>query len=399
MSEILWGTWTCTKCRKDNSGKLRACSKCGDERDFEELAAIRLDENAPVVTDENELRQARLGPDWTCVACNVTVQGDQLKCPTCGAKQGATTEDLMFRAKTRAGDPLERALLIEQDGDVEGRLALEGRGTRPWYEGALGRGRDQIVRNPRTSIGILCGILAVVLIGFFWWGLSIHTVDGKVTGMNWTQRTERLTWTPTQMSDWEASLSNRPETKPVNGRGEVAGIRITNCAPKHHHDERYACGSHQESRSERVACGSHQSCSNSSNGNGSFSRSCSTVTDYCNRSYTVTVTDYCSRPIYRSYCSYDTQMWMQTEILSASGIGVETRWPEMTPRVLDKIVHRGDWTVLIQYTDDGEVETTENHPTSEAEYKTWSVGEKTHVDVRGWGSVSGVRRWSEIPVN
>lgn len=43
-------------------------------------------------------------------------------------------------------------------------------------------------------------------------------------------------------------------------------------------------------------------------------------------------------------------------------------------------------------------ETTTLFPTSEAEYKSWSPDEQTHVDVRGLGSVTGVRRWAEMEV-
>jgi RNA polymerase subunit RPABC4/transcription elongation factor Spt4 len=422
-AEILWGTWKCTKCNADVSGQHRKCTKCGDERDHEELEAIRLDEEAPVVTDAEELRMANLGADWSCKACNVTVREDQEKCPTCGAPKNATADDLIWRAKTRAGDPLERALILDQDGETEGRLALKGQGTKPWWDGALGKAKETAKERPKTLGAVLLVLVGLGVGIFFYRGLRIHAVEGHVSSMSWTQRSERLTWTPVTHSDWQADLVSRPEIPPSDGKGERAGVQITSCSQRRHHDESYVCGHHQEprprqvqdgtrteERTRQVRSGSHQECTKRSRKNGSFEKTCVSVPDYRTERYPVqvpkyrtvvdyvTVTDYCQRPVMRPYCSYQTQEWMQTEIRTESGEGRETKWPALEPKILDKIVRRGEWKVEITYQDGDEMETTTLFPTSEAEYKSWESNEKTHVDVRGFGSVTGVRRWAEMEV-
>jgi len=244
--DVQWGIWKCTKCHTQNSGKDRACNSCGDERDYEELRDIKWDDSAPVVTDENELKQARLGPDWFCKACNVTVQNTNEKCSTCGAKKNATVEDLMWRAKTRAGDPLERALLIDEAGDEQGRQNIKTGGTEPWWSNVLSSSKSRFKAvDPRTkkaSILILSVVVISLFIYFIWWGMQTHQVIGTVAGVNWQHDTIRQTWRPVLLDDWCSDLSSRAERPPVNGKGEVPGVAIKSTSRRVHHYNRIACG-------------------------------------------------------------------------------------------------------------------------------------------------------------
>ncbi|MDC0671218.1 hypothetical protein [Nannocystis radixulma] len=194
--------------------------------------------------------------------------------------------------------------------------------------------------------------------------------------------------------DWQSAVHARAGVLPRAGRGEAAGVRITGCREKHHHDESYACGTENYQASESYSCGSTQSCSSRSNGNGSFTRSCTSVPRTCTRSVTRTRTKYCSRPIYRTWCDYVTQDWVPVRSEVVTGEGHDgLRFADLaTAGDLERTVQSGAYAVVFSYGDDGETYTRD---TPKAEYDGWQAGEDVLVSVDHLHGPTGVRRPNE----
>lgn len=213
------------------------------------------------------------------------------------------------------------------------------------------------------------------------------------------------------VSDWEDSVGEVDEIPPVNGRGERAGMLQlgSTCSEKHHHDESYVCGSHQECtttyRTESYECG--EVCSDNGNGFATCTPS------YCTNSVPdgescQMVDEYCERPIYETWCSYITQTWEISEVQTRSGAGTEGLvWAQPTAGEEDRLRWRARYDVVIpleegeEYvfhpggtTDDDELlllEVGERDQAAEV-YRDWRVGEDILVRRLNIGPVVEVVR-------
>ena len=132
-------------------------------------------------------------------------------------------------------------------------------------------------------------------------------------------------------------------------------------------------------------------CSNRNNGNGSFSRSCHSVSKTCQRSVTKTRTKYCSRPIYREWCDYTTQTWSAARSAEVAGEGHEgLRYAEIaTSGDRERIQHSGVYRVSFAWDDGDELHVAE---VARAEYDGWRLGDPAVLRVERVRGVVGVER-------
>src|SRR6185503_12853819 len=82
------GKWRCPHCSVVNRGAGLACRGCGATRD--EHVSFFLDDDAPEVTDEALLNQARAGADWLCEYCSTSNAPEVKRCRQCGAERGTS---------------------------------------------------------------------------------------------------------------------------------------------------------------------------------------------------------------------------------------------------------------------------------------------------------------------
>lgn len=363
-----WGRWDCTRCgQKDISGRDKRCPACGDPREQHELDAMRPPDESEFETnaikDLEELAIARDGPDWSCGYCGANNRGAATVCESCGgARKEATGLGKVGELGSEVAPPLpDRAAAKE----------------------------PPIEPPRRRSIGRWVLIAAGVIALFLWCGFRDHDEEGEVVALRWAHTTELQRWTDVTRGDW-APVRPAPAVAPVRGKGEVAGRQITGCRDKHHHDESYACGTESYNASESYSCGSTQSCSTRRNGNGSFSRSCTTRSKTCYRTVRKTRTKYCTRPIYRQWCDFITQEWVTTQRKTSNGEGHgELPFPAIPPGGdLERNQFSGEYQVVVLYDDDkAHVATVER-----AEYDGWQKGDPVILTVEGFGSVVGMRR-------
>lgn len=346
-----WGKWDCTRCgQKDISGKEKRCPSCGDPREQHELDAMRPPDEAAfetaAIAEPEELALAKDGPDWSCGYCGTNNRASSPICESCGA---------------------------DRDGK------------RPPTE------KQPAPKKKPRSLGmwLLCGFGVLVLL--IAWCTIDHDEDGQVVALKWEHTTTLQRWQDVSRGDWRADLRERAGTPPRAGKGEVAGVSIVGCHPKHHHDEQYACGTENYTTTESYSCGSTQSCSSRSNGNGSYTRTCTSRPKSCTRSVTKSRTKYCSQPVYRDWCDYVTQAWVDVRAEVVRGDGHEgLRFAEIAPSGdLERAAQRGDYTVSFSYGEDGEVYVKSM---ARGDYDSWRYGDRVLVSVDRLNGATGVRR-------
>ncbi|MDC0719452.1 hypothetical protein [Nannocystis bainbridge] len=357
-----WGLWDCTRCgQKDISGRDKRCPSCGDPREQHELDAMRPPDDAAftsaAISDRDELAVAHDGPDWSCHYCGSNNRASSATCDSCGGGRDG-------RPPPPKPDPTP-----PPSGLPDRLLASWSTHRRRW----------------------IAGLVLLAFAGLVAWCTIDREYPGTVTGLHWQHTTTLERWQNVDRGDWQTAVHERAEVPPRAGHGEVAGVAITGCREKHHHDESYACGTEDYQDSESYTCGSTESCSTQSNGNGSFTRSCTSVPKTCTRSVTRTRTKHCSRPIYATWCDYVTQAWLPARSEVVRGDGHDgLRFAEIaTSGDRERTVQDGLYTVVFAYGDEGESYT---RTAEKSEYDGWQAGEAVLVSVDHLSGPNNVRR-------
>jgi len=419
-TRTFWGIWSCTSCDKTSiSGELKACPACGNPREKDELAAVKLGRAVDPTTgrvladdairDPQKLSDALAGPDWSCTACGSGNRAGALNCKKCGgpnelvvaaahmvydfaARRVAPEAERESRPSSSSSSPpkLPPPRLppdLEPDGEAP-------RGRPAWFAAALG------------TLTVLVGTPLLLLAGYgLWWAFQTHDANGVVTGLRWEQRIYVDNWQVVTKEDWRDSLSLQPTVFPKDGKGEQGGVdNIRSCRDKWHHDRRYACGTTRECRpaTRQVKDGEtcQQRCSTRSNGNGSFTETCRDVCSprYRSESYTSCKdeTKYCTEAVTKKWCSYDTWVWNEVDKKVLSGTDDDPRWPTVTLGPLDRLRRDADYRVDVAYTDAGEAAETYTSSSTEAEFRTWHKGDPAIVAIFNLGAVADVRHPASV---
>lgn len=425
MARIIELKWNCKDCdTKDILGRHKRCPNCGSPREKGEMkmSGINTDRNndgyndAPTVTDPELLKQAEAGADWFCSHCGSGNIGNGDQCSSCGSPRYGTKEEDHPDLKRPSSpsptprDPYREARVKEEKLRVEQREKREAERRQREEEELAEQLRQQKLRDRNIKLAVVGGTVVLgLLLWFFYWATQTHEVQGSIASSTWTHLSAVETWTTYTKREWEKDVSLRPEIKPVNGRGERAGVALLGgCEKEHHHYEEYQCGTKEES----YECGSNESYSStcsetesyvcgetcSDNGNGFATcrdRHCSrsvsvpcTKTRYVSKTCQRTVPKYCDRSIEYNKCNYATQKWQTAYTKRETGSGVETRWPVIQLDELQREVRTAAYSVQVRYTDAGETEIHEKDLGSLAEYIRWVQAPMVYVYINNLGGVS-----------
>lgn len=336
-TRIIWGKWDCTSCStvgisaEPPPGESQPrCPTCGNPREQQGGEAAYLDNartasgrvvDANVADTPEEVTIATAGADWTCGQCGGDNRAGQAQCQGCGSGR----HDVEVPRVQPADLPPAKL---------------------PKHFGAY------------AAFGAAAAVmLASMAFTVYTWEYRA-VVPGTVTKLSWQHTVDLQTYEPLVSGDWEAELIPSSAVMPVEGAGESGGVaNIRDCAMRHHHDDRYECGTERvcEQRSRSVSDGEtcHEVCNTVSNGNGSFTETCD---DVCSpNSHTEHYeecrdeTKYCSRPVEASWCTYDTWQWTvagQVELHGENPApGEELPWPDQDRGALQRTVRTGSYTV------------------------------------------------------
>ncbi|MCA9663010.1 MAG: hypothetical protein KC486_32040, partial [Myxococcales bacterium] len=319
-----------------------------------------------------ELRLAHAGADWSCPYCGSGNRAVSGRCASCGARVGADGSSPRKRARSR-----------RPRREPSANLDLSGlAGTAASLDPPKRRGR------------LLAGI--AVAGALFGGGLIVASggppkpvsLEAEVSRLNWTHTTQLEAWREVQRGDW-GQVHARPGKAPVKGAGAYAAIKDVSCQERQRGDERYRCGLESYTTSESYRCGSTQKCSTRNNANGSFTRSCRTVPQTCQRSVQRTRPKHCTRPVYETWCDYLTEEWTTVNTKENAGEGHGGySFPTFDALADDqRTSQRATYTITFSY-GEGSRYREEVQP---AVYESWSLGERA-ILTRVGSRIVGYRR-------
>lgn len=357
------GRWDCTTCGTVGLlGRQVDCPQCGTPRP----AGVRfyLPEDAPEVTDEAQLAQARAGADWLCEHCGGSSRATAEMCADCGAARGSSPEQ-----ETR-----EYALAaVPRSGDEGEAVRRERRATPPPPPPAPPAPRRSWKRWGAAAMAVFAG----------WCYLAPRDVPATVAEKVWERSLEVEAYRTVRESDWSVPSGGRT----VNSYRAVQSYR----QELDHHETRTRTVTDQVQVGTRTyVCGQRDL------GNGHFEDQTCTEPEYESRSRTETYQEpiYRQVPIYATKYDFDIERWVTDTVLVARGEADDPAdadapaWP--SPR-LDQRRREGErkekYTLVFRDSDDR----TFTREVPLAEYQAFRVGAPVVIEVNRAGMVSEVR--------
>jgi hypothetical protein len=278
------GKWRCPYCASVNRGAHLSCQGCGATRDKD--VRFFLEDDAPEVTDEALLSQARSGPDWLCQFCQTSNKAAEPRCGNCGAERGASP--------------------ARPEQDVARASGLLSASTPGPPKPRPGR---------RRGCGIVAAVVLLLGLGFcsVFSYFALRKTEERVTvaGFRWERSVDVEAWRKVQETAWEGE--------------QPSGARVVGRSREVHHTER------EETGTERVKVGTRDK------GNGFFEDV------YEERPV------YSDRDVYRTKLRYEIEKWVVDRTAKAEGNDQSPRWPDTRLRSGEREARRSErYTVVVQ---------------------------------------------------
>ena len=288
------GKWKCPYCGTVNRGRDLDCVGCGATRDRE--VKFFLDEAAPEVTDEAQLRAAREGPEWVCETCGSSNPSARDACAQCGAPRGGSQSREVVMVGQPAAPPPPHAPAFGSSGLLRG-----------WRTPVIGCGVTLLL----TVVGLVS--LAVFL-------TRTHEAQLTVTGVEWQRSVEVEEYKTLTEQAWEDEVPS--------------DARVLSRSREHHHDRQVQVGTRQEEESytERVQVGTRRVKTGTRDlGNGYFEDVYKDEAVYEDRRRTRTVDRpvYRSEPVYKDRVRYEVDRWTVVQTERAGGQDNAPVWPRV----------------------------------------------------------------------
>lgn len=344
--------WTCPRCETENPGPRKFCTGCGapqpDDIQFHQL------ENAVLLTEEADIREAKAGPDVHCPYCHARNPTDAEFCGACG---GSLSE-----AESRESGRIIGAFRKEKGLEKECPHCgtLNPAGTLECYGcGASLAARPetkpdaQKVKGPRTRglpkfAGIGC--LGIVLIGaavFIFSLLSKEEMTATVQQVEWMRSIPILALAPVQEDSWRDQV---PEDA-----------------------DAISCQEELRETSDEPVPG---------------------AVEVCGTPYTVDegsgygeVVQDCVYEVYDDYCSFTVMDWTVIDTMTASGTDLQPYWPETTLLAGQETGEgESEYSVIFMVAGDR----FRYYPDDEVEFSRFTPGSNWVIEVNKLGGVSVV---------
>ncbi len=291
------GRWDCPHCGTTGIlGRHQQCLNCGSPRP--EGVKFYLPENAPEVTDEQQLAQARSGPDWACEHCGASNSAGNGFCTQCGAPKGSSPEQAV---KVYTPNQVPRTGKISQP--IQNlQPPLPKKRSRPW------------------GIGHWVALMVLVLSI----GLGVRFILPREVSAIVTQET----WERTIQVEIYKTVTEEGWSVPAGGR------LLSQRAEIHHYNQvldRYETRTRQVS--ERVQVGTTtRVCGQRDLGNGYFEDVTCTEPVYETRYRTETYQEpiYRQEPVYQTKYRYEIEKWVYNRTAKATGTQQQPYWPSLT---------------------------------------------------------------------
>lgn len=283
------GKWKCPSCSTVNRGANVQCDQCGTTRDAN--VKFFLDEDAPEVTDPEQLKRAQAGADWICEYCGNSSPAASPICTGCGAPKSAKEK---------------------KHGDV-----IPVGGPPPAKPNA-----DQVVMapKPKSALGpVAFGVILLMMLMCCvcgWWQFRTQSDTATVATASWQRTIDIEDFIPVQESQWGSA----PEgAYAVRHQREQHGTREV----KH--------GTKTETYTESVQVGTKRvKTGNRDLGNGHFEDVYKDEPIYEEKQRTREVDNMVTEPVYEEHYYYTIKRWKVTRSPTTKGGATDPpAWPEI----------------------------------------------------------------------
>ena len=305
IEEVVEGYWICPNCEAKNRGAKQGCSQCGAIRG--ENVKFFCDDDAPVITDEEELEAALSGPDWICEFCGNTSPASAKNCTGCGSSRESGKQRKVKDV------PLDNS---EQESQKK-KTPEKSEPAKPLPLGC--------------QIG--CGVFALLFLILMWMGCQEKPGQLEVTQTQWKRVVTLEQYKTVVESAWQSEL---PSTaRQISSKRE---IRRYNKIPD-------GTETVQKTYTEKVKVGTKKvKVGKKDLGNGRFKNIYKQVPQYkeVTKTRMETQTKYRKEPVYENKVTYETEKWKEAGKVEASGTTEDPKWPETgvvtrtPPQVNDK---------------------------------------------------------------
>jgi len=334
------GAWDCSACgRAGIRGSKKFCGGCGHPRG--EDVTFYLPEDAPEITDEEELRRAAQGPDWNCSYCGSDNSSEDTYCSGCGASaEGAE------RRETR---------MIRDDAEKpETKAETQASVTPP---------KKKLKFSKGCMLGcagaVVVGIILLIIVYFI---SRPSDAELRVDGFQWDRTIQVETLKTLTETGWEGEIPH--------------AARIMSKKRDVHHYDKIQIGTEKKTRTvtDRKKVGTKKvKVGVKDLGNGYFEDVYEDrpVYEDVKRTETIHEPIYRKDPVYRNRITYQVDRWTKTPDQKAGAKNRQPSWPSLGPK--DRAVKKDAvYTILFK---DSSGDLYPFHLTDEAEWKKFEMGE------------------------
>jgi ribosomal protein L40E len=342
--------WTCPNCGTKNPGPQKTCAGCGapqpEDVQFEQAA------QEEIVTEEEEIRRAKSGPDFHCAYCGARNPAGTEICTQCGAD--------VSEGHARASG---RVVGAHRDRPAEDVSCPSCGAPNPATAhkcsqcgASLARPEPAPLKQPvQTRKKRGCGpvvyiigaaIILMVALGVFL-TLSSSDVVGTVEAVEWTRRIPIQALGPVTYEDWRDAIPS--------------DAVIGTCEQKAHHTQAESAPNSKE------VCGTPYTVDKGSG-------------------YGEVVQD-CEYEVYADWCEYEIEEWQVVDELTLSGNDLDPHWP--APR-LSTDQREGEREELYECIFDTDGKTYTYKTRDPAEFAECQIGSRWNLKVNKLNAVLSI---------
>ena len=278
------GRWDCPTCGTQGIlGRYRECNNCGAPRP--EGVRFYLPENAPNVTNTEQLAIAKAGADWICEYCGASNRTKEENCVECGAPKS----NVQQAVREYNTENIPRSPQTPSSPKRKSTSSIPTSLVRSSMSAAKGKGRGY--RWLLGTVAIAVSFAASLVIGSAIFFFNPIAVEATVSGLSWERKVTIEKLTTVTESDWSVPSSGRL----LSQREEIRRYEKVL--------DRYETKTRQVSEKVKVGTETY-TCGKRDLGNGFFEDKKCTRDVYETRTKTETYED----PIYRDEPVYDTKI-------------------------------------------------------------------------------------------
>jgi hypothetical protein len=339
------GRWDCKTCgHKGNLGPTRECEKCGAARPGD--VKFYLPSDAEIVTDAEEIKEAKSGADWICAFCDSTNATLIEDCENCGASKS----DSEKKVKTQRYSLNEVPRSTEDAENLEKKEVEKAPIPPPKVQDVPPEKKPLITKKHIfIALGFVGSMLLIILMGF----IFQKDINVEIVEISWKRTLDIEEYMLVEESDWSIPSG---------------GTYISESEEIHHYNQ-VQVGTETVYEDVEVAVGEESYvCGQEDMGNGYFEDVYCTETIYETQTESHEEPVYEDVPVYDTYYTYSIWRWMFIYSLDELGYDNNAFWPVFVND--DEYIRVGDSIEFYQII----VEDKKNKKhEEELEYKDWKI--------------------------